>query len=185
MNIFQWQSLWQLAVDWNYWSNWKISGFVKKFSPMHQNLDRVLCNCQLLFHNNSLLIKFTIRYMRTWKWKLSEGDLKRLDLRWETRIWILFSELVVELSKVGHHRKFVRAKKFFSDNFKIFCCNIQVNLWTWTLGPSLPHREVQECQVPVQQQQKQGHSSCKRIFFQTSERWKMESLGISTKQNEP
>ena len=40
-------------------------------------------------------------------------ECSKSNLGWEPRIRILFVELVVELSKVGHHGKFVRATIFF------------------------------------------------------------------------
>ena len=62
-------------------------------------------------------------------------NIFKLNLWREAWVWILFCELVVELSKVGHHRKFVRTKKrtyqevsmFFRTLFWMRSC-----LDTWT-----------------------------------------------------
>lgn len=62
-------------------------------------------------------------------------NIFKLNLWREAWVWVLFCELVVELSKVGHHRKFVRTKKrtyqevsmFFRTLFWMRSC-----LDTWT-----------------------------------------------------
>ena len=62
-------------------------------------------------------------------------NIFKLNLWREAWVWVLFCELVVELSKVGHHRKFVRTKKktlvknilIFSELFWMRSC-----LDTWT-----------------------------------------------------
>ena len=62
-------------------------------------------------------------------------NIFKSNLRREAWVWVLFCELVVELSKVGHHRKFVRTKKrtyqevsmFFRTLFWMRSC-----LDTWT-----------------------------------------------------
>ena len=62
-------------------------------------------------------------------------NIFKLNLWREAWVWVLFCELVVELSKVGHHRKFVRTKKrtyqevsmFFRTLFWMMSC-----LDTWT-----------------------------------------------------
>ena len=63
-------------------------------------------------------------------------NIFKLNLWREAWVWVLFCELVVELSKVGHHREFVRTKKrifvkevsmFFRTLFWMRSC-----LDTWT-----------------------------------------------------
>ena len=76
--------------------------------------------------------KLRIQMSRSfWWWNIVKFNLWR-----EAWVWVLFCELVVELSKVGHHRKFVRTKKrtivkevsmFFRTLFWMKSC-----LDTWT-----------------------------------------------------
>ena len=51
-------------------------------------------------------------------------NIFKLNLWREAWVWVLFCELVVELSKVGHHRKFVRTKK---RTFQ------EISMFFWTL----------------------------------------------------
>ena len=96
-------------------------------------------------------------------------NIFKLNLWREAWVWVLFCELVVELSKVGHHRKFVRTKK---RTFQEYQCFSELLLrksqgfselffgWdlAWTLEPSPRHREELESQVLFQPLRRQEHN---------------------------
>ena len=75
--------------------------------------------------------EFRTKISRSFWW----SNVFTFNLWREAWVWVLFCELVVELSKVGHHRKFVRTKKrtfqeismFFRTMFWVRSC-----LDTWT-----------------------------------------------------